>query len=124
MSASPCLYTSRLRLRPLAKSDLDANLAMDLDPEVYPYSSIDLKVRRGPVDATKLRAAIRPEIASGPPRFGIIWAVEWKHQPGFVGLVGLLPCPQPKSIALSFRLVRSEWDKGLATEAARAAVEY
>jgi RimJ/RimL family protein N-acetyltransferase len=97
---------------------------MDLDPEVYPYSEIGGRVRTAPRDPIKLRQAIRSEIASETPQFGALWVIEWKHQPGFLGLVGLLPCPEPKSIALLFRLIRSAWGQGIATEAARAALEY
>jgi RimJ/RimL family protein N-acetyltransferase len=97
---------------------------MDLDPEVYPYSEVGGRVRTGPIDPAKLMEAIRSEMAAERPQFGALWVIEWKHQPGFLGLVGLLPCSQPKSIALLFRLIRSEWGQGIATEAARAALQY
>jgi RimJ/RimL family protein N-acetyltransferase len=122
MRVPPCLFTPRLRLRPRTKADVDANVAMDLDPEVYPYSEVHFHVRKKPPDPIKLRESIRSEIAARPPQ--PIWVIEWNNRPGFLGLVGLLPCAQPKSIAISFRLVRSEWGKGIATEAARSALEH
>ena len=90
---------------------------MDLDPEVYPYSSLEWRVPTGPIDPVKLREAIR----SAP---GSIWVIEWKHQPGFLGLVELRPFSELKSIGIAFRLIRSEWGKGIATEAAGVALEY
>jgi len=95
---------------------------MELDPEVYRYSEVRPSVLNAPDPAT-LRKKIRSEILSGSPRH--FWVVEWKDQPGLLGLAGLAPNPfEMGTNALGFRLVRTAWGQGIATEAARAILDH
>ena len=79
------LTTERLRLRPRTMADLDACVAMDLDPEVHRF------VYGNRPDRREHRAQLRARIASGWPAEGGIWVVEWQHAPGFLGWCGLFP---------------------------------
>ena len=113
------LDTLRLRLRTWSREDLDAILQMDLDPEVHRFS--EMRVGHFEPDRSVLRKAIRRQILSEQPRS--FWVIEWRSRPGFLGLIGFSP-GQLERNALSFRLVRSAWGQGIATEAARAVLDH
>jgi RimJ/RimL family protein N-acetyltransferase len=55
-----------------------------------------------------------------------LWALETRRDAHFIGFVGLheptVPLPFSPCIEISWRLVRSAWGNGYATEAARAAL--
>jgi RimJ/RimL family protein N-acetyltransferase len=120
----PHLSTSRLLLRPRTPADLNANLAMDLDPEIYAYYDVFFSVRKTALDPRALRKKIKSEIASGGPPRGSLWVVEWKDQPGFLGLIELFSWSVPVSTAISFRFVKSAWGQGIATEGAGAVLDF
>jgi RimJ/RimL family protein N-acetyltransferase len=123
MRAPPCLETTRLRLRPRRREDIDAILQFELDPEVYRYSEIRPSVPVKDPDPSTLRKAIRSQILSGLPRN--FWVVEWKDQPGLLGLAGLSPNPFGKEKdLLGFRFVRTAWGQGIGAEAARAILDH
>jgi len=129
MRVPPCLETARLRLRPRRREDIDAVLQMDLDPEVYRYSEMRPSVSVKAPDPASLRKMIRSQILSGSPRD--FWVVEWKDQPGLLGLAGLAQleanCLRPDGKGanlLGFRYVRTAWGQGIAAEAARAILDF
>jgi RimJ/RimL family protein N-acetyltransferase len=115
----PRLSTVRLCLRARSRQDLDDILEMDLDPEVYHFS--ELRRDHLAPDRSLLRKTIRRELLSGSSQD--FWAIEWLHQRGFLGLVGFSPGKLFTNV-LSFRLVRSAWGQGIATEAARAILDH
>ena len=100
-------------------ADLEANLAMDLDPEVHRHIFL-----HGPPEPATHRAELRAKIASGWPREGGLWVVEWRAQPGFLGWCCLIPLEESGLIELGYRYVRATWGQGVATEAGRAVLEY
>jgi RimJ/RimL family protein N-acetyltransferase len=114
----PVLETLRLRLRPRTIGDLEANLAMDLDPEVHRY------IFREPPDPEAWRAHTLARITSGWPPVGGIWVVEWRETPGFLGWCGLFPLEDSGRIEIGYRYVRAAWGQGVATEAARAVLDH
>jgi RimJ/RimL family protein N-acetyltransferase len=97
---------------------------MDLDPGVYTCYDIHFWVRKTAADPRALRKKIKSEIASGGPPQGAVWVVEWKDQPGFLGLIELFSWTSPVSTAISFRFVKSAWGQGIATEAAGAVLDF
>jgi RimJ/RimL family protein N-acetyltransferase len=113
------LRTERLRLRPRAMADLEACVAMDLDPEVRRFIFGD----RQP-DSTEHRARVRAQIASGWPAAGGIWVVEWRQRRGLLGWCGLFPLENAGPIEIGYRYVQSAWGQGIATEAARALLDH
>jgi RimJ/RimL family protein N-acetyltransferase len=115
----PRLTTARLCLRARSREDLDDILEMDIDPEVYRFSEI----RRGyqPPDRSLMRKTIRRELLSGSSHN--LWAIEWLHQRGLLGLIGFSAGKLFTNV-LSFRLVRSAWGQGVATEAAHAVLDH
>jgi [ribosomal protein S5]-alanine N-acetyltransferase len=114
----PRLTTARMRLRPRVPADLEANLAMDLDPLVHRYVFMD-----GPPDPLAYREALTRRIAS-PPETGGIWVVEWRERPGFLGWCGLFPLEDSGLIELGYRYVQEAWGRGVASEAGRAVLDY
>jgi RimJ/RimL family protein N-acetyltransferase len=50
--------------------------------------------------------------------------VEWRDTPGFLGWCGLFPLEDSGLIEIGYRYVRAAWGQGVATEAARAVLDY
>jgi RimJ/RimL family protein N-acetyltransferase len=113
------LTTPRLRLRPRTMADLEACVAMDLDPDVHRFI-----YGKQPPDPVQHRAQLRARIASGWPPAGGIWVAEWQDAPGLLGWCGLFPLEDSGLIEIGYRYVRSAWGQGIATEAARAVLDH
>jgi ribosomal-protein-alanine N-acetyltransferase len=115
------LETDRLLLRRWRGGDLDAYARMCADPEVMRYLS-------GRMTREQCEAQIaRFERGWTERGFGL-WAVEDKATGMFIGFVGLLyhddwPEGDDKT-EVGWRLDRSFWGRGLATEGALASVRY
>lgn len=115
------LHTPRLRLRQWRESDHAPFAALNVDPEVTRYL-------RGPLDRCASDALIgRIEAGFGQHGFGL-WAVEIRSSGEFVGFTGLawqtFEAPFTPAVEVGWRLARSAWGQGFATEAARASVEF
>jgi ribosomal-protein-alanine N-acetyltransferase len=118
MPTQAVLHTARLRLRRRTPDDLDANLAMDLDPQVYRY------IFTLAPDPDVLRARIAGQIASDWPPTGGIWAVEWRDRPGFLGWCGLVPLQHSGLIEIAYRYMPAAWGQGIGSEAARTVLDH
>ena len=111
--------TDRLHLRQWRKSDRTAFAALNADPEVMAYFPDTLSR----IDSDAMAARCEALIAARGWGF---WAVEVLEGSEFIGFVGLhtpapeLPCSP--CVEIGWRLARSQWGKGLATEAARGAL--
>ena len=68
--AHAVLTTERLRLRPRTMADLEACVAMDLDPQVHRFI-----YGHRPPEPAQHRAHLRQRIASGWPAQGGVWVV-------------------------------------------------
>ncbi|WPH21225.1 GNAT family N-acetyltransferase [Variovorax paradoxus] len=112
--------TPRLRLRQWQESDLAPFAALAADPLVMEFL---LPVpTRAASDA--LAARIRARIAE--QGWGL-WAVEHKASGEFAGFTGLnvplAALPFSPCVEIGWRFARQWWGQGLATEAARAALQ-
>ncbi len=53
-----------------------------------------------------------------------VWAIEHEESAQFIGVVGLTPEPGSKIAELGYWLARPFWGQGIATEAAKAVIDY
>lgn len=113
------ITTQRLQLRDWKESDREPYAEMNADPMVMRFFA-----------GLMTREASDRELDGWQAGFDARgwgnWAVETRESPGFIGFVGLsiprralpfMPC-----VELGYRLARSHWGKGYATEGARAAL--
>ncbi len=112
----PEIETARLRLYPPRIEDLEARLAMDRDQAVMRF------IRPVPADAEAHRQEIRDRILNPPP--GAFWHVALREAPGFIGWCGLFPLQDSGLMEIGYRYRRAAWGRGLATEAAAAALDH
>lgn len=117
------IETERLTLRAWRDSDLPALAAINADPEVMRWIGDGL-----PWDEERTRAGIaRMRALWEAENFGL-YAVEVRATGELAGFTGLsvplfLPEVMP-AIEIGWRLGRSHWGHGYATEAARASLAY
>jgi RimJ/RimL family protein N-acetyltransferase len=116
------LQTARLRLRPFAEADGPAHLALYQDPEVTrqlgggPFVGDQIAVRS--------RRAVEKFVRHwAEKRFGV-FAVEDRATGRFLGQCGLNTMEELGEVEVLYALERAAWGRGLATEAARAALAY
>ena len=116
------LETDRLILRDLQESDLSALIALNQDPEVMqyfpkPYSQ---------AESLRLYQSIQDEVKA----YGYsLWAVEEKTSQEFIGLVGLHHSDLrifagKEAVEIGWRLRKEFWNRGYATEAAQACLDF
>jgi ribosomal-protein-alanine N-acetyltransferase len=115
----PELETDRLRLRPLAPGDLDAMHRIWADPEVRRYlwdrEEVSREVAAGVISDS---AACFEERGFG------LWVVIDKEIVEPIGFCGIWRFEGRPGFELAYGLSPAHWGKGLATEAARAAIRY
>ncbi len=121
MSAVPTLKTKRLLLRGWRSEDLIPFAAMNADIKVMEYFPATLSLEES--------EALVERIEAGFEQHGYgLWAVELRAQAPFIGFVGLSPVdsslPFAPAVEVGWRLARTYWGCGFATEAAQAAVAF
>jgi RimJ/RimL family protein N-acetyltransferase len=122
----PSIETDRLLLRPWRPAeDLDALVAMNADPAVMRWIAPNRPLRREE-SADFLDRMVRHWDQHG---FGL-WALVPRAEPdaGCIGFAGLaipsfLPAVLP-AVEVGWRLHPAWWGRGLATEAARASMDF
>ncbi|MFE3548063.1 GNAT family N-acetyltransferase [Streptomyces kronopolitis] len=114
------LRTERLTLREWRASDLGPWAAMNADPEVRAHFPEVLTRERSEASA----AAFQADLAL---RGWGWWAVEVRATGEFIGMAGLDPVDDGMpftGVEAGWRLQRSAWGHGYATEAGRAVLDY
>lgn len=115
------LETERLILRHQVIEDLDDLWALYCDPEITKYIP----------DAPRSRQEAQEELEwhmNGHPRFPELglWATIHKETGKFIGRCGLLPwtIEGQEEVEVAYTIAREYWGQGLASEAARAILQY
>lgn len=115
------MRTERLILREWRDEDLAPFADLNADPLVMEHFPSALSREESDALAARIRANLA---ARG---FGL-WAVEVAGGAPFIGFVGLsvpaFEAPFTPCVEIGWRLARSAWGHGYATEAARAALAY
>ena len=128
----PVLVTERLALRQFTAADVDGLLKLDGDPAVMRFISKKTRSR------AEIEAEVLPQFLGYYARYRDFghWAADTRDNGEFIGWFGLRPvvatgtamvdwvdAPLPAHTAsLGYRLRRSAWGKGYATEGSRALV--
>jgi RimJ/RimL family protein N-acetyltransferase len=113
------LDTERLRLRQWRDSDFEPFARMNADARVMQFYPATLGRAASDAMAERIRARIAE-------RGWGLWAAELRASGEFIGYVGLevplADLPFSPCVEIGWRLGQAYWGKGLATEAARAAM--
>ena len=115
------LQTKRLYLREFRPDDATRLFDLDQDPEVMRFIS-----KGEPTSMGRIKNEILPRFLTyyeqTPPRG--FWAVQRRDNEEFIGWFHLRPDKiTPEEMELGYRLKRSAWGRGLATEGSRALIE-
>jgi RimJ/RimL family protein N-acetyltransferase len=114
------LTTDRLLLRHWRDSDLDPWADMNADPEVREFFPTVLTRDESAASMTRFQADLESR------GYGW-WALEVRATGAFVGFTGLDPVDDGlpfTGVEIGWRLARSAWGHGYASEAARAVLAY
>ena len=116
------LETARLRMRPFDWNDFEHEAALYADPEVTKY------LPRGPVPRDEVWERVQRVLTHfiahwSDHGFGV-WALVDRATGDLVGHCGLQHLPDDGDVEVLYLLERAQWGRGLATEAARAALEH
>jgi RimJ/RimL family protein N-acetyltransferase len=114
------ILTTRLRLRPLEKSDLDDLVALHLEPLVMLGSSGVATPRTRALSEEWLRRTLTLADGDGLGAFRL----EERDTGTFVGRCGLRLEEGSGDTEIAYALVRDAWGRGLATEAATAVLQH
>ncbi len=114
------LETERLTLRRIKLSDLDDMARINGDPDVMRYIGDGSPWTRVQSEARIRRILKVYELFPG---LGL-WIGEEKKSNRFVGAYALIYIPKTVEVEVGYRLCKSAWGRGLATEGARALVGY
>lgn len=117
----PVLTTERLQLRGWQESDREPLAVINADPEVMEHFPAVLD--------RQASDSLFDRIQDGWLAHGFgLWALERTADSAFLGFVGLsrpsFEAPFTPAVEVGWRLARSAWGHGYATEAARAAVAF
>jgi RimJ/RimL family protein N-acetyltransferase len=126
--STPQLQTARLLLRRWRPRDLEPFAAMNADAEVMEHFPAPLSARQSAALVDRIERCFEER------GYGL-WAVELRavraHGPdgAFAGFVGLDPVEDERlafapAVELGWRLAQPFWGRGIATEAASAAIAF
>lgn len=115
------LETPRLFLRRFTDCDEDALLILALNSDADVLKYLHEPILRDKDHAMEiLTKNILPQYENNLGR----WAVHLKHSNEFIGWCGLKYRPELRETDLGYRLMKSAWGKGYASEAAAATLKF
>jgi RimJ/RimL family protein N-acetyltransferase len=113
------LETGRLTLRRFTGDDVELLAELDSDPEVMRF------LTGQPTPREEIESVILPAILKvydEHPQLGT-FAAQQKTDDAFVGWFGLQPTAAPATVDVGYRLNRTAWGKGYATEGTKALID-
>lgn len=114
------LQTDRLLLREYVQDDAEAFFQLNSDPEVLRFTGDDSLL-----DIGQAREILRAYPIADYRKYGFgRWACVLKSTGEHIGYAGLKYIEAFNEVEIGFRLMRSHWGLGFATEAAIAAVRF
>lgn len=116
----PTLNTERLLLRAFVKDDLDPFADMVSDPEVMQRATYN----GTPMTRSQAWNWLCMMLGHWYMRGFGIWGIEEKESGEFIGRIGLQFLDWFDDVEIVWMLSKSAWGRGLATEGARAAIDY
>jgi RimJ/RimL family protein N-acetyltransferase len=117
------LETERLVLRRFTEADVDDLVELDRDPDVMQFITGGLPTPRDEIERTVLPRYLWYYTWSDAYGF---WAAIEKDSGSFLGWFHFRPDPDggaPDEPELGYRLMRSAWGRGYATEGSRALID-
>lgn len=113
------IETTRLRLRPIKDTDIDAMHAQWLEPEVLRYLCDGEQIPR-----SRMEEIVAASDALFTDHDCGFWCVEDKATRHLLGFAAFWFFHEPPVLELMYGLSAKHWGHGYATEAARALVHY
>lgn len=114
----PVIETARLRLRPFNLDDVDALHRLWTEPEVRQYLWDGELITKARVESS-----IHTSLTSFEDHGFGLWAV-FPRDESLIGFCGFWFFHEPPKLELLYGISPAHWHKGLATEAARAMINY
>lgn len=107
-------------MRSLQLSDLNALTAIWLDPDVTRF----LPSRGAPIPRDKTEKSLKSFLEHWQARGYGIWAIVDENSSQMIGYCGLRYLDELNEVELLYGLAKAFWGKGIATQAAQAAISY
>ncbi|MEU4293530.1 GNAT family N-acetyltransferase [Kribbella sp. NPDC026596] len=113
------METERLRLRRFTAADVELLTGLDSDPGVMRFLT-GQPTPREEIENVVLPAILK--VYAEHPQLGT-FAAHQKSDGAFIGWFGLQPTTDATTVGVGYRLNRTAWGKGYATEGTRALID-
>ncbi len=114
------IETDRLLIRPFTMDDIEPAYIMNLDAEVSKYTADGGIVSKKEIEQRIIENVFGDYEKHG---FGRL-AVELKKENKFIGFSGLKYLEDMDEVDLGYRFMKKYWGRGIATESAKACVNF
>ncbi len=114
------IETDRLLIRPFTMADIEPAYTMNLDVEVSKYTGDGGVVSKKEIERRIIENVLGDYEKHGYGRL----AVELKNEKKFIGFTGLKYLEDMDEVDLGYRFMKKYWGKGIATESAKACVNF
>src|SRR5262245_49101609 len=122
MAGKPILETERLLLREFDESDVEPFFLLCSDPAVIRYTAIPDGLLTSVKQALEV---LRTHPLADYQKYGFgRWACVHKASGAVIGFSGLKYLADERGVDIGYRFMPAYWGHGLASEAARAVLDY
>lgn len=117
------IRTPRLRLRLEEYSDLNDLFELDRDPDVSRLAGLHFGMLKNPTRQI-LKNAIKSRLKNKQKIDGYRWVIISEENQNFIGIINIEKSPLLQSYCVGYKIIKEEWNKGFATEALDAVVDF